>query len=115
MGLFYVLIKKTCIGKKFNNKNTAITAKEFIEIYNKNPKAYSYFVERYDTLSNMRWTLSSACFINFTINIFFLIITIYWQIIVALIFFLISSIIFYKLAIQTEIELKEKTNALLGK
>lgn len=116
MGLFYLIFEKTGIDKKFNPNYNSIKTNHFIDIYNNNPKAYSYFIERYDTLTNMRCTLCTSCLVNAIVLIPFLIIySIFWQIFLALFIFLISSFVFYSLSIQTEKELKEKINTLFNK
>jgi hypothetical protein len=116
MGFFYLILEITNLHEKIKKKlkfNYSFDYKYLPKIYKERPELYNYFIERYNILTMMRWTISAACFINLIIDIIVLIIKdIYWQILMTTIIFTTGSITFYLLSMKTENEYVERINLL---
>lgn len=84
-------------------------------IHDKKPILYNYFIERYNALAMMRWTISAACTINFLIDIIIMIVfrdDFHCLFLVTLIIFIISSFTFYLLHLKTEKDYSEKIDQI---
>lgn len=107
MAFYYLLLErpkrdewiKKVLGFNHTEKSALLH-----QIYIKNKEAYLHFVERYDLLTMMRWTMSAACALSFFIDIIFLFFNQnYWQQLGSIaILFLLGAISLYMLAVQTE-------------
>ena len=82
--------------------------------YNKSPRVYQFFLERYSILVEMRFNLSAALTINCIVNIsFFILICIRvfeykWQIILLTLIYAFAAFFLYKLSITTDKDYKKK-------
>lgn len=116
MALYYVIIELPGIDKKIDkllklspNFDSTILPK----LYKENKEEYLYFIERYDLLTMMRWTMSAAFFINFIFNTIILTLNSFsWQICALTIFSFISSIILLILTSKTENDFAERVESI---
>lgn len=117
MAFYYTILEWPKLDKRINSflrlPNNTVDSNCLPKIYAKNSELFLHFVERYNILSMMRWTISAACFINFIVDIIFLFIKdSHWQFILTTILFAISAIMFYVLAVKTEKDYADRINSL---
>jgi hypothetical protein len=116
MAFFYTILEWTKLDKKINmflNFDYSVDYESLPEIYEKNPELYLHFVERYIILTNMRWTISAACFINLIVDLIVLFKKdFHWQFLLTTIVFATGTITFYLLTTQTENDYAERIDSL---
>jgi uncharacterized membrane protein YozB (DUF420 family) len=113
---FYTILESTKIDnkiKKWLKFEYSVDYKSLSKIYSRNPEIYIQFVERYNILTMMRWTISAACFINLVIDL----IVMYkkdfhWQFLLTTIVFALGTILFYLLSAQTENDYANRIESL---
>lgn len=116
MAFYYTVLEWKEFDKKINKflgLTSIVKSEELPGIYNKNPEIFLHFIERYVVLTMMRWTISSACCINFLIDIVFILKkNYYWQFLFTTILFAIGAIAFYLLTAKTEKDYAERIDSL---
>lgn len=116
MAFFYTILEWKKLDKKLNKLlgfTHDIKSELLPKIYIKHQDAYRHFLERYVLLSMMRWNMSAAFFINFLINLYFIIFHQYvWQIGLLVGLCLLCSGCLYLLTGQTEKEYSDRINSM---
>jgi hypothetical protein len=116
MAFFYTILEWTKLDKKINKSlkfDYSFESKSLPNIYRKNPELYLHFIERYNILTMMRWTISAACFINLIIDLIVLFKKdFHWQFLLTTIVFATGTVTFYLLAVQTENDYADRINSL---
>lgn len=116
MAFFYVLFEWRKFDVKINKRlgfGYKVESSILPNIYQKDKDAYIHFIERYVVLSMMRWTLSSAFFINFITDSYFVVFREYhWQIFLLMILSFLASISMYILTSQTEKDYSERIQSM---
>lgn len=119
MAFYYLFLERTKLDEKIKKtlgftytENSALLHKIYIE----NKETYLHFIERYDLLAMMRWTMSASCTISFFIDIPFLLLNPnHWQqLSLIALSFLLSSLLLYILAVQTECDYVKRIEALIN-
>lgn len=116
MSFFYVLLELTKFDKKLNKRlgfDFNVDSNVLPNIYEKNKESYIHFIERYVVLTMMRWTLSSAFFINFLVDLYFTLFHEYnWQTCLLTVLNFLASVTMYILTTRTEKDYSDRINSM---
>jgi hypothetical protein len=113
---YYTLLEKPGLDEKIKKRfgfSYSVDDASLPTIYNSNPSIFFHFIERYNILTMMRWNLSSAFMINSLVCLYFLTFKEYkWQILLIFSIYILGSICFYLIFLQTEMDYSRKIDSL---